>query len=113
MRRVSARHVALKPKGRDPRRGVSWILLAVVFAVMVGLHMSAALASTSSVVTVTGVTCSFQAFSPGGGGPVISYSEHGTVLYLDGTVTAHCPQGITPASGGCSHPNEALLSAQC
>jgi hypothetical protein len=52
MRRVSARHVALKSRGRDPRRGVSWILLAVVFAVMVGLHMSAAVASTSSVVFV-------------------------------------------------------------
>jgi hypothetical protein len=47
-------------------------------------------------MTVTGVTCSFQAFSPGGGGPVISYSEHGTVLYLGGTVTAHCPPGDYP-----------------
>jgi hypothetical protein len=28
MRRVTARHVALKPRGRDPRRGVTWILLA-------------------------------------------------------------------------------------
>jgi hypothetical protein len=44
-------------------------------------------------MTVTGVTCSFQAYDPGGGGPIISYSEHGTVLYLGGTVTAYCPRG--------------------
>jgi hypothetical protein len=44
-------------------------------------------------MTVTGVTCSFQAYSPGGGGPVISYSEHGTVVYLGETVTAYCPPG--------------------
>jgi hypothetical protein len=44
-------------------------------------------------MTVTGVTCSFQAYDPGGGGPIISYSEHGTVVYLDGNVTAYCPPG--------------------
>jgi hypothetical protein len=44
-------------------------------------------------MAVTGVTCSFQAYDPGGGGAVISSSEHGTVLYLGGTVTAHCPRG--------------------
>jgi hypothetical protein len=49
--------------------------------------------SAPARMTVTGVTCSFQAFDPGGGGAVISYSEHGTVLYLDGTVTAYCPRG--------------------
>ena len=47
--------------------------------------------------TVTGVTCSFQAYSPGGGGPVISYTEHGTVVYVGGTITAYCPPGDYPA----------------
>lgn len=47
-------------------------------------------------MTVTGVTCSFQAFSPGGGGPIISYTEHGTIVYLGGTVTAYCPPGDYP-----------------
>jgi hypothetical protein len=49
---VSARHVAPKPRRQAPRRGVSWILLAVGFALLVGLHVSAAPASTSSVVFV-------------------------------------------------------------
>jgi hypothetical protein len=49
---MRARHVAVRSKGRDRRCGVSWILLAFVFALVVGLHVSAASASTSSVVFV-------------------------------------------------------------
>jgi hypothetical protein len=40
---------------------------------------------------VTHVSCSFQAFSPGGDGPVIASTENGTVTYSRGAVRAICP----------------------
>jgi hypothetical protein len=40
---------------------------------------------------VTHVSCSFQAYSPGGGGPVIASTENGVVMYSAGEVTAICP----------------------
>ena len=40
---------------------------------------------------VTHVSCSFQAFSPGGDGPVIASTENGVIKYSRGEVTAICP----------------------
>lgn len=40
---------------------------------------------------VTHVSCSFQAFSPGGDGPVIASTENGVVTYSRGAVRVICP----------------------
>jgi hypothetical protein len=40
---------------------------------------------------VTHVSCSFQAYAPGGDGPVIASTENGVVRYSAGEVTAICP----------------------
>ena len=40
---------------------------------------------------VTHVSCSFQAFAPGGDGPVIASTENGVIKYSRGEVTAICP----------------------
>jgi hypothetical protein len=40
---------------------------------------------------VTHVSCSFQAFSPGGDGPVIASTENGVVTYSRGDVRVICP----------------------
>jgi hypothetical protein len=42
-------------------------------------------------MVVTHVSCSFQAFSPGGDGPVIASTENGVVTYSGGEVRAICP----------------------
>jgi hypothetical protein len=40
---------------------------------------------------VTHVSCSLQAFAPGGDGPVIASTENGVVTYSEGEVTVVCP----------------------
>jgi hypothetical protein len=52
IRRIRAESSPLKSNGRDPRPGLSWILLAVLFAALIGLQVTTASASTSSSVFV-------------------------------------------------------------
>ena len=47
-------------------------------------------------LVVTGVTCFFHDHSTGGAGPLLSYTEHGTLILSGGQVTAYCPAGRIP-----------------
>ena len=56
-----------------------------------GVHQLYLIPDPPEHKVVTHVSCSFQAFSPGGGGPVIASTENGVVTYSRGEVRAVCP----------------------